>query len=730
MSRPSNLLSRYRWAALALALCAATPAFADSWGRLDPAQRNAARAAGVAVVDDYGSFLWARGPADRLARLGASDVADALNAFGLDLDTQRFDPLARYPDSLSQIAGQTTPQLHLVQFRGPLRQAWLDNLAQQSLAAVQYLGDYTYVVWGSGASLAAAAARSSEIRWAGEFRRDWRHNGLDGFQRRRDARVWLYRPAQVEEANLRLAGAEVYDRATIDASFDEVRVRLDAATLDNLLEIPGVYAVSPLRRSGGLRGEVGDAISMNLVNGAGVPQAGYRARLTQIGSDGTGVTMANVDSGVYDANPSLVARMLPCTGSSCGNSAGSGHGTHTAAIMAGDGGPGTAANGFQRGLGMAPGARLIEQLYSPTFTQAGGMLTLMTQSYANGAVLSGNSWGPEASPAGYDSDTRQVDVGVRDTNPLQPGDQPLIYVLSIMNGYGGVSSQGTPDEAKNAITVGSTWAETGAGVPDTVARLGSLSTNSGHGPALDSRRIPHLVAPGCDIDSAISATGYGLACGTSMASPHVAGAVGLFVQKYRTENSGATPSPALAKAALLAGAQDLFGGVDADGIALTRRPNNQQGWGRLRSDRLLAQDATVWYYDQQTVLDNTGDVWVRDLRVVDPSKPVQVMLVYTDAPGHGLGGNQSAWNNDLDLVVFSEKVRYRGNVFGANGWSTSGGSADAKNNAEGVMLAPAQLSDSLRLQVTAANLNSDALPNSGDATQQDFAIVCRNCRVP
>jgi hypothetical protein len=60
-------------------------------------------------------------------------------------------------------------------------------------------------------------------------------------------------------------------------------------------------------------------------------------------------------------------------------------------IMAGDGGPGTAANGFLRGLGMAPGARLVEQLYSPTFTQAGGMLTLMTQSYANGAVLSGNA---------------------------------------------------------------------------------------------------------------------------------------------------------------------------------------------------------------------------------------------------------------------------------------------------------------------------------------------------
>ena len=75
-------------------------------------------------------------------------------------------------------------------------------------------------------------------------------------------------------------------------------------------------------------------------------------------------------------------------------------------------------------------------------------------------------------------------------------------------------------------------------------------------------------------------------------------------------------------------------------------------------------------------------------------------------------------------------MRYRGNVFGADGWSTTGGTADARNNAEGVMLAPAQISHSLRLQITAANINSDARPNSGDATEQDFAIVCRNCRVP
>src|SRR5690606_40166637 len=66
------------------------------------------------------------------------------------------------------------------------------------------------------------------------------------------------------------------------------------------------------------------------------------------------------------------------------------------------------------------------------------------------------SWGPGGSPRGYDQDTLQVDIGARDADPERPGNQALTYVLSFMNGRGGRSSQGTPDEAKNVFTIGST----------------------------------------------------------------------------------------------------------------------------------------------------------------------------------------------------------------------------------------------------------------------------------
>ena len=84
-----------------------------------------------------------------------------------------------------------------------------------------------------------------------------------------------------------------------------------------------------------------------------------------------------------------------------------------------------------------------------------------------------------------------------------------------MNGKGGVSSQGSPDEAKNTFTIGSTYAQTSSGIPR--FDFNNLSANTAHGPALDGRNIPHLVAPGCYVDSTVI-NSYSTLCGTSMAS--------------------------------------------------------------------------------------------------------------------------------------------------------------------------------------------------------------------
>ena len=101
----------------------------------------------------------------------------------------------------------------------------------------------------------------------------------------------------------------------------------------------------------------------------------------------------------------------------------------------------------------------------------------------------------------------------------------------------------------------------------------------------------------------------------------------------------------------------------------------------------------------------------------------RVTLAWTDAPGSTTG---NAYKNDLDLTVTVGGNTYKGNVFsGAN--SVTGGSADPRNNCESVFL-PAGVSGDYVVTVTAANINSDGVPNDGDALDQDFALVVYNTR--
>ncbi len=266
------------------------------------------------------------------------------------------------------------------------------------------------------------------------------------------------------------------------------------------------------------------------------------------------------------------------------------------------------AFGFLRGLGMAPGAGLVEQVYDPTYLQADGIFTLMTQSVQNDAVISGNSWGPSGSALGYDIDTRLVDIGVRDADPATAGDQPLTFVLSIMNGYGGPSSQGTPDEAKNIFSVGATKLLNGSGVQ--TGMINDLSYVTAYGPALDGRTLPMMVAPGEYVDSTQPNNTHDLKSGTSMASPQVTGAVALFYEKYRLA-FGSDPSPALVKAAFLPVGHDLAGNLGALNEVLGHPFDSKQGWGRLNAEAVLdrSDDLAVIYFDQQTLLNDTGDFW-------------------------------------------------------------------------------------------------------------------------
>ncbi|HUU82075.1 MAG TPA: S8 family serine peptidase [Phycisphaerae bacterium] len=685
---------------------------------------------------DYGSFVWMESSPGEFGRLRRSSVEfrEEADAFVLDLGGLRFDPLAvptvagMLPAGLE--AGRAAgPDLHLVQMVGPTKAEWLDALQANGLQVVQYIHPYTYVVWGE-MNARDESAGLAEVRWAGSFapayRLQPRYRNLA--DRSDEVRVLLYRGADTGAVidQIEALGGQYRGGGVLNNIFEIAGFELSTAKLGDVANIPGVYNARVVPKDGGLRGEMSDQVCANNVDGSNLAFPGYPAWLSAVGIDGNGVIIANVDGGVQNDHPDLINRLIACSGVTCGGSSTSSHGTHTAGIMAADGVSGTLDSyGFLRGLGMSPGANLVEQVYSPWYTQAGGMLLLMTDSYNNGGSLSGNSWGPAGTPQGYDDDTMQVDIGVRDADPNVTGNEPLSYVLSFMNGYGGTSSQGSPDEAKNIFNIGSTKMQTSGGAQ--ILDIDDLSSNTAHGPALDGRTIPHMVAPGCYVDSTTSSSSYTTMCGTSMASPHVSGAVALFIEFYRNlPDYVSDPSPAMVKAAFLPVSRDLAGNQDADGGTLGHPFDSKQGWGRMDVEAVVDPSVNVWYYDNPMVFDSTGEEWNEAVAADDPSQPVRIMLVWTDAPGHGLGGSTPAWNNDLDLIVESGLDTYRGNNFGGDGWSATGGTADGMNNTEGVFIGPTA-PGVYNIRVLASDVNSDAIPGVGDATDQDFALVCYNC---
>lgn len=680
-------------------------------------------------IIDYESFIWLIPTKSDLILLQDKGIRYQIvpNPYNLTLSSQNFDPLLSTPISDSEAEEKITASgagLHLVQFYGPTKSAWLDALEANGVKVIQYIYPFTYVVWGDLATL-NNLSNSAHVRWTGTYQPAY---ALQSQFRTQNKDLIRVRAMSLPQAGLAattqsikaLGGINIENDSRADPVFDLITFSIPGDQLQTIASLPGIYAVQPIPTNGGERGELGNQVNVNNLDHTNRAFIGYMAWLDAVDLSGNGVIVANVDSGIDQDHPDLENRLLPCVGTSCNDGPESSHGTHTAGIIAGDASSGTIdGQGFLRGLGMAPGANLIDQLYTPTYSEPDGMLTLMTESIRNGAVISGNSWGPSSTPQGYDMDTRLVDIGIRDADPLQEGNQPLSYILSIMNGDGGVSTQGTPDEAKNVFSVGSTYLQNSDGSQR--PNINNISFNSAHGPALDGRNIPLMVAPGYSVDSTVIDSGYALMGGTSMASPQVTGAVALFYEHYRNLY-GVDPSPALTKAAFLPVAHDLAGNLDADGNLLGHPFDAKQGWGRLNAEAVLDPSATVLYFDQGMRFDATGETFTMHMSDNTAIRDLRAMLVWTDAPGHGLGGSQPAWVNDLDLSITIDDQTYLGNNFGDNGYSIPGGTADAMHNTEGIFLSNLP-SGIFEITVNAANIAGDGVPNVGDQTDQDFALV-------
>ncbi|MEU1644049.1 S8 family peptidase [Micromonospora zamorensis] len=274
------------------------------------------------------------------------------------------------------------------------------------------------------------------------------------------------------------------------------------------------------------------------------------------GWTGRGTTVAVLDTGADFTHPDLVGRVADRADFTAeGGDAvdHNGHGTHVASTIAGTG---AAAHGQRRGV--APDAKLVI-----------GKVLDDHGSGADSGIIAGMEW------AATRADVINMSLGGSDPDD---GNDPLslavdglsrstgaLFVIAAGNSGGAISS---PGSAASALTVGA------------VDRNDKLADFSSRGPLVTSNVAkPELVAPGVDIVAARAAGTnlqdpidryYEAISGTSMASPHVAGAAALLAQRH-PDWTGAQ-----LKAALV-GAADPLSGVDAYAV----------GAGRLNAARAL-----------------------------------------------------------------------------------------------------------------------------------------------
>ncbi|MFJ4333456.1 MULTISPECIES: S8 family serine peptidase [unclassified Streptomyces] len=309
-----------------------------------------------------------------------------------------------------------------------------------------------------------------------------------------------------------------------------------------------------------LDGRVGASLDRSTaqIGAPDVWSAGYR---------GDGVKVAVLDTGADQSHPDLAGRVAAARDFSGSTGTGDvfGHGTHVASIV---GGSGAASGGSRRGV--APAAQLLigKVLGDDGFGSESQVIAGMEWAADQGADVVNMSLGSSGATDGTDPMSQALDDLSRSTGTL--------FVVAAGNeGEQGPRTVGSPGAADAALTVGA------------VDRDDSLAPFSSRGPRLGDDAVkPDVTAPGVGIVAARAAGSamgdpvdehYTAASGTSMATPHVAGAAALLAQRH-PDWSGAQLKDALISTA-----------VTVDGQKVT-----EQGGGRIdvRAASLGAVTAT------------------------------------------------------------------------------------------------------------------------------------------
>jgi subtilisin family serine protease len=296
------------------------------------------------------------------------------------------------------------------------------------------------------------------------------------------------------------------------------------------------------------------------------------------GDTGQGIVVANIDTGVDFQHEALVNQYRGNVGGSfdhsynffdpngaCGPPGSppcdtNGHGTHTMGTMVGGDGPGP----FVDDVGMAPGATWISAVGCIGFgcpfdalMSSGQWMLAPTDSNGQNPDPSraphvvNNSWGGgPGDPFYQDIVSAWVAAGI-------------FPQFSAGNSGPGCNSAGSPGDYPESFAAGA------------LDINGNIAGFSSRGASFFGVGKPDIAAPGDGVRSSVPGNGYAVFSGTSMASPHVAGAVALlWAATPALVGDVAGTMAILRESAVDVPNFDCGGDDDGD-------PNNVYGEGRL-----------------------------------------------------------------------------------------------------------------------------------------------------
>ncbi|MEW6051575.1 MAG: S8 family serine peptidase [Candidatus Zixiibacteriota bacterium] len=525
----------------------------------------------------------------------------------------------------------------LIQFNGPVTDQEKARLTTLGIEVLDYVPYYAYTARVTRA-FDASKLDAYRVRWYGEIKADYK---ISPYITEVGIKPWARRGGDLVQYTIVLHRDE-----DIDFWSTELQAQLGAQIVGqerttNAIELiipePSFYRLSELDAIVWIEPAPPDPIEYN--NSARVNTNAEVAQAAPMNLSGLGVSVAEWDGGGVDGNHNDFGRRV----TSMDGAAIATHATHVAGTVLGSG---SESGGTYRG--MAPEAELLSYLWWGSASSAFNQYSNVINNY--NATISTNSWGYgvgnpatqaacEATLGNYYSEDATLDNLVRGS-----AGEPIVICWAAGNQRGSSSSYcgsigwtyNTVDplaSSKNVITVGAINSNNS-----------SMTSFSSWGPTDDGRIKPDVVGPGCQSndDGGLTSTrpgsGYTVLCGTSMATPAVAGVVALVRESWDLHFAPSNPLSSTIKGVLINTAIDL-GNVG---------PDFANGHGKVDAVAACNKIAVGGPSYQENQI-STGQTQVYDLTVPSGAAKVKLTLVWDDPGGAGIAGKNLI--NDLDLTL-------------------------------------------------------------------------------